>query len=189
MKKTLGSKSLMYPMPIALVGTRVEGKTNFYPVAFLGIVNANPGMLAIGTNRKHYSNRGILEHKEFSVNLPHTGMLKVTDYAGLHSGQDLDKSKLFEVFYGRLKNAPLIQDCPLNLECRVVEVLDRGGMDLIVIGEIVESHCDEDKLTNGLPDIEKMQPILFSMYDNRYFSIGPALGPAWSIGKDYQPKR
>jgi flavin reductase (DIM6/NTAB) family NADH-FMN oxidoreductase RutF len=114
--------------------------------------------------------------------------LEVTDYIGIYSGTKIDKSSLFEVFYGKLGNAPLIAACPLNLECRVTDVLERGGLDQIFIGEIVESYCEEKYLTDGTPDVQKMNLAVFTMYDNRYFAIGEYLGPAWSLGKNYRPK-
>jgi flavin reductase (DIM6/NTAB) family NADH-FMN oxidoreductase RutF len=188
-KMTLGSKSLLYPMPVTIVGAEVEGKPNFLTVAYIGVVNANPGMVAFGSNRKHFTNRGILANRTFSINIPSQEQLEITDYIGLYSGAKVDKSHLFEVFYGKLKNAPMITSCPLNLECRVTDVLDRGGIDEIFIGEIIESYCEEKYLTGGYPDVEKMKPAVFSMYDNRYFSLGKYIGQAWSMGKNYKSRK
>ena len=187
-KKTLGSQSFLYPMPVTIVGANVEGRPNFMTIAFIGIVNANPGMVAFGANRRHFTNRGILANQTFSVNIPSADQLEITDYVGLYSGAKVDKSRLFEVFYGKLGNAPMIAACPLNLECRVTDVLERGGLDQIFIGEIVESYCEEKYLTEGTPDVAKMKPAAFSMYDNRYFALGEYLGQAWSMGKNFKPK-
>lgn len=185
-KKKIGNKPYLYPYPVVLVGTEVEGKPNFMTIAFCGIVNASPGMIAFGSNRRHYSNKGILPNQTFSVNIPSRDMLEVTDYAGIYSGEKTDKSGLFKVFYGELGNAPMIEDCSLNMECKVLEVLDIGGLDYIIIGEIIETYTEDKYLTGGLPDVEKMRPVVFSMFDNRYFSIGEYLGQAWHLGKDYK---
>jgi flavin reductase (DIM6/NTAB) family NADH-FMN oxidoreductase RutF len=187
-KKTLGNKSLIYPMPVTIVGADVDGKPNFMTIAFIGIVNINPGMVALGSNRKHLTNKGIVANQTFSINIPSQDQLEITDYVGIYSGAKIDKSRLFELFYGKLGNAPMITSCPLNLECRVTDVLERGGIDQIIVGEIVESYCEEKYLTEGNPDVEKMNPGVFSMYDNRYFAIGKYLGKAWSMGKDFKPK-
>jgi flavin reductase (DIM6/NTAB) family NADH-FMN oxidoreductase RutF len=187
-KITLGSKSLLYPMPVTIVGADVDGKPNFLTIAFIGIVNASPGMVAFGSNRKHYTNKGILANRTFSINIPSQDQLEITDYIGLYSGAKIDKSHLFEVFYGKLGNAPMIKACPLNLECRVTDILERGGIDTIIIGEIIESYGEPKCLTGGYPDVEKMKPAVFSMYDNRYFAIGKSLGKAWSMGKKFRPK-
>jgi flavin reductase (DIM6/NTAB) family NADH-FMN oxidoreductase RutF len=188
-KKTLGNKSLIYPMPVTLVGADVEGKPNFMTIAFIGIVNINPGMVALGSNRKHLTNKGIVANQTFSINIPSQDQLEIADYIGIYSGTKIDKSRLFEVFYGKLGNAPMIASSPLNLECRVTDVLERGGIDQIIVGEIVESYCEEKFLTEGNPDVEKMNPAVFTMYDNRYFAIGKYLGKAWSMGKDFKPKK
>lgn len=187
-KKKLGNKPFLYPYPVVLVGTEVEGKANFLTIAFCGIVNMNPGMLAIGINRGHHSTKGLLANRAFSVNLPSTSMVEVTDYVGIYPGNKVDKSKVFEVFHGELAGAPMIKDCPLSMECRVREVLDMGGNDHIVIAEIVETYVGEEYLTDGMPDVEKMKPMVFSMFDSRYWGIGEYLGKGWSAGKDYKPK-
>ena len=177
---------MLYPMPVTLVGSEVDGKPNFMTIAFIGIVNMNPGMIAMGANRSHHTNKGILEHKTFSVNVPSEDMVAAADYAGIYSGKKVDKSKLFEVFYGKLAHTPMIKKCPLNLECKVLEILDKGGMDQIIIGEIVESYAEEKYLTDGNPDITKMKPAVFAMGLNGYYGIGKHLGKAWNIGKDYR---
>lgn len=185
-KKKLGNRPFLYPYPIVLVGADVDNKPNFMTIGFCGIVNNNPGMVALGSFRSHYTNKGILDNKTFSINLPSQQMLEVTDYIGIYSGEKVDKSHLFDVFYGTLDNAPMIKECALNLECKVLEILDKGGLDYIIIGEIIESYAEEKYLTNNLPDIEKMKPVIFSMFDNKYFGIGDYLGKAWNIGKDYK---
>ncbi|MFX4262434.1 flavin reductase family protein [Pelotomaculum propionicicum] len=185
-KKKLGNKPYLYPYPVVMVGADVDGKPNFMTIAFCGIVNNSPGMIAFGSFRKHYTNKGILANKAFSVNIPSQDMLEITDYVGIYSGEKTDKSSLFKVFYGELGNAPMIEDCSLNMECKVLEVLDIGGLDYIIIGEIIETYTEDKYLTGDLPDVQKMRPVVLSMFDNRYFSIGEYLGQAWHLGKNYK---
>ena len=125
-------------------------------------------------------------NKTFSVNIPSKDMIEVVDFVGIYSGKKIDKSQLFDIFYGKLKNAPMIKECPINIECKLVDVLDHGGADYIIISEIVESYVEEKYLTNGNPDIEKMKPFLLSMYENKYYEIGSVIGKAWSIGKNHK---
>ncbi len=185
-KRKLGNKPFLYPYPVVLVGTEVDGKANFLTIAFCGVVNMNPGMLAIGINRGHHSTKGLLANRAFSVNIPSAAMLAVTDYVGIYPGNKVDKSKLFEVFHGDLAGAPMIRDCPLSMECKVRDILEMGGNDHIVIAEIVETYVGEEYLTDELPDVTKMKPLVFSMFDNRYWGLGEYLGNAWSAGKDYK---
>jgi flavin reductase (DIM6/NTAB) family NADH-FMN oxidoreductase RutF len=187
-KITLGSKPMIYPMPVTLVGADVAGKPNFMTIAFIGIVNMNPAMVAMGANPSHLTCKGIAENGTFSVNLPSAKMLEVTDYVGLYSGEKKDKSGLFKVFRGMTKTAPMIEECPLNLECTLIQKLSFGGTDDIYIGEIVQTFCGEEFMTSGKPDVEKMGTFVFTMNDNRYFSLGKAIGKAWSDGKKYKIK-
>jgi flavin reductase (DIM6/NTAB) family NADH-FMN oxidoreductase RutF len=115
-------------------------------------------------------------------------MVKVTDYVGMKSGKQIDKSLLFDVFYGELKTAPMINEAPLIHECKLVEILDLGGTNEIFIGEIMHTYIDENCLENGRPDIRKLRPILFSGYNNNYLEIGNDIGQAYKIGKDYEKK-
>ena len=68
----------------------------------------------------HYTTKGIVENGTYSVNVPSTRLLSLADYCGLVSGHRVDKSRLFETFYGELGTAPMAAECPVNLECRVV---------------------------------------------------------------------
>jgi flavin reductase (DIM6/NTAB) family NADH-FMN oxidoreductase RutF len=89
----------------------------------------------------------------------------------------------FDVFYGKLENAPLIRQCPVNLECKVEHILNLGSHALVV-GSIEETHVSEDCLTGGNPDIEKIKPFLYSRgVAPLYYAFGSSIGDAFSIGK------
>jgi flavin reductase (DIM6/NTAB) family NADH-FMN oxidoreductase RutF len=185
-KQPIGARTYLYPMPVVLVGAKVEGKPNYLPIAYCGIVQHTPAMIAVTLGKAHHTNRGIKELQTFSVNIPAEDMVLVTDYCGLHSGKDTDKSGLFTTFFGKLESAPMIEECPLNLECKLVQMLDFGGANEVFIGEIVEAYSSPAYLTDGLPDITKLRPISFSMHDNTYWGVGEYLGRAWSVGKAYR---
>lgn len=172
-------------MPITLVEALVNGKPNYLTVAFCGVVHAIPPMIAVTLGKIHHTNEGIRENQCFSVNIPSQNMVEITDYCGIVSGKRVDKSGIFETFYGKLEKAPMIRECPLNLECRLIEILDFKGASEVFIGEIVESYAEEQYLCNEIPDIEKITPIVFSIYDNNYWGIGKRLGKAWSAGKKF----
>jgi flavin reductase (DIM6/NTAB) family NADH-FMN oxidoreductase RutF len=93
----------------------------------------------------------------------------------------------FEVFYGELDNAPLIEQCPVNLECKVIHILDLGSHAL-VIGRIEETHVSESCLTDGKPDVSKIRPITYVMSPvTRYQALGEVLAKAFSVGKELKP--
>jgi flavin reductase (DIM6/NTAB) family NADH-FMN oxidoreductase RutF len=185
-KIKLGRKPMIYPMPVALVGADVAGKPNSMTIAFIRIVNMNPAMVAMGVNPSHFTCKGIVKNRTFSVNLPSAKMLEVIDYVGLNSGEKKDKSELFKIFRGKSKTAFMIEECPLNLECKLVKKLALGGTDEIYIGEIIETYCEEKFMTDGKPDVEKMGTYVFTILDNRYFSLGKMISKAWSDGKKYK---
>lgn len=187
-KIKIGAQTFLYPMPTVLVGAHVAGKPNFLAIAYCGIVQHQPPMIEVTLGKLHYTNAGIKENGVFSVNTPSEEMVAITDYCGLVSGKKVDKSSLFDIFYGTLAAAPLIRECPLNLECRLVKTIDLGGANEIFLGEIVEAWAEERFLTDGLPDIGKMKPFVFTMHDNHYWRIGEHLGKAWNIGMNWKAK-
>ncbi|MBN2134894.1 MAG: flavin reductase family protein [Acidobacteria bacterium] len=176
------NKNLMPPMPVVLVGTIVEGKINFMPVGWCMRANANPPMIAIGINNDHHTIKGITENKEFSICFPDSGMHKVTDYLGIVSGADVDKTNVFETFKGTLGYAPMIASCPVNLECKLLKTIELPT-NTVFIGEIVEAYAKEDVLDKGKPVVEIMKPMILTMFDsNRYWSLGEVIGYAWKDG-------
>ena len=153
-------------------------------VAWVSRVNYSPAYLAVAIGREHHTTRGIEEHGTFSVNLPGRDLVVPADYVGIYSGAEVDKAEVFDVFYGELQTAPMIEECPLNLECKVHHELNLGSHALIV-GEIMEVHASEDCLTEGKPDVSKIQPIVYCSGAGRhYHSIGEILAPAYSAGME-----
>jgi flavin reductase (DIM6/NTAB) family NADH-FMN oxidoreductase RutF len=170
-----------YPMPVVLVGSVIDKKPNFLAAAWISRVNYKPPMIGVALGN-HYTNSGIRGNKTFSVNIPGVDQVKKTDYCGIVSGKQKDKSGVFEVYYGDLKTAPLIKACPVCMECRLVKEVELG-FDTIFIGEIAVAYSEERFLTGGQPDIRKTRPFVLTMPDNTYWEIGAQAGKAWSDGK------
>ena len=181
-KTKIDSNVSIYPMPVVLAGAVVGGKENFLAIGWISRVNFQPPMVAMSLGKRHYTNAGIREHKEFSVNFPGVNLLAETDYCGLVSGRDKDKSGIFTVFHGSLKHAPMIQECTLTFACRLVSIVELPSNELF-IGEIAEAYAEEGCLTNGAPDIAKMAPFTLTMPDNIYWKIGSQTGKAWEAGR------
>lgn len=184
MKKDLGPVNALYPSLTTIVGTVVGGRPNFLAVAHVGIMNhGQPQYISVGINKAHYSGQGIHEHGQFSVNIPSEALMLETDYVGLVSGRNTDKSKLFELFKGELEFAPLIAGCPVAMECRLHQVVD-FPTHAVFVGEIVKAWADEAVLSDkGRVDPAKVRPLLFDMNTVSYYGLGPALGGCWSVGK------
>jgi len=190
-KQALGPQPLLFPNPVVLVGAIVDGKPNFSTYAWCGITSGNPPTISVGVQHHRYTLKGIHQNMTFSVNVPSDDMIKETDYCGIVSGAATDKIKDcgFKVFYGTLDSAPLIEQCPINLECEVLHILNLGSHSH-VIGKIVETHASEDCLTDGKPDIVKIKPLIYSRGTTaRYNAVGKVLADAFSIGKELKKKR
>ena len=184
-KKEIKCGCHLYPMPVVIVGANKEGRANFMTAAFCGMMNIKPPVVSLGLELRHFTTGGILENGTFSVNLPSTAMMQVTDYCGLVSGHKVDKSQLFNVFYGKLDTAPMIEECPLTMECRLLQKVDFSP-DGVFLGEIVAVYCDDQYMDGKMPDIGKLDPLIFSAGDNSYWNIGKKLGKAWSAGKGFK---
>jgi len=189
-KNKIQPKAYLFPLPLAIVGANVNGKPNFETVAYVGIVEHKPPLISVASYETHHTNIGIKENGTFSVNTPSEDIIEKTDYCGLVSGKEIDKSEVFDVFYGDLETAPMISQSPLNLECEVVKVLnlkDLLGIEKahdIFIGKIVGAYADEEYLTDGTPDIIKLKPLIYSL--GKYWKVGEELAEAWKIGKSLE---
>ncbi|MBN1876538.1 MAG: flavin reductase family protein [Anaerolineae bacterium] len=189
MKVKLGTFPLVYPIPIVLAGAMVAGKPNYATLGDCGVMGIKPPLVYVSLNETHYTTQGILEHSTYSVNFPTTEMLAVTDYCGIVSGRDIDKAMLFESFYGELETAPMIAQCPVNLECRVVKEFTIQHRH-IFIGEVVQAYVEatyliEKEGQRGIADMTQLDPIIYAL-DNRYYRIGEAIGMGYQEGKIFK---
>jgi flavin reductase (DIM6/NTAB) family NADH-FMN oxidoreductase RutF len=181
MKRELGAKNYLCPVPVTLVGANVGGRPNFITIAFVGVIDYSH--VSISSGKNHYTNAGIKENGTFSINIPSTRLVKETDYCGIVSGKKVDKSTVFDTFYGELETAPMIVECPINMECRVIQTLDMQGHD-VFIGEIVETYCEEGILDDSEVDFTRVDPILFVIYGSEYWNLGRPFAQGWSVGKE-----
>jgi flavin reductase (DIM6/NTAB) family NADH-FMN oxidoreductase RutF len=189
-KKEFGPQPWLFPNPAVMLGTKIGDKVDFATFAWCGMSCGDPPILSVGVRHERYTLQGIYQNHTFSVNVPSEDLVKEADYCGLTSGKDTDKVKDcgFKVFYGTLPNAPLIEQCPVNLECEVLHMLNLG-IHVLVVAKIVQVHVSEDCLTEGQPDILKIRPLGFSRgRTSRYNGIGRILGQTYSIGKEMKKK-
>jgi len=185
-KKKLGPQPMLWPHPAILVGTVFDGGIDFATYAWTGVAASTPPAITVGIQHHRHTLKGIYQNRAFSVNIPSQEMVKETDYCGLVTGAKADKVKDcgFKIFYGTLDTAPLIEQCPINLELEVVHILNMGSHAL-VIGKIIETYVSEECLTDGKPDIMKIKPLIFSLGSSpRYNAVGDVIANAFSIGKE-----
>jgi flavin reductase (DIM6/NTAB) family NADH-FMN oxidoreductase RutF len=185
MKKEKIQNDILIPMPVTIVGAICNGKENYMTVGWITRANANPPLIAIGINNSHLTWKGITENEEFSVNFPTAKDLLKTDYIGLVSGAKEDKSHLYTAHYGNLKKAPLIEECPLSLECKVVQKMDLPTNTLFV-GEIIGAYANKEFMDKNNFNYEKAGTFLLTAKDNTYWSFGKKIGHAWKDGKSFK---
>ena len=174
-KVTVENKTLVYPMPAFVIGANVDGKPNFMTAAWSGIAGSTPPMITVALQHHRHTLKGMKQNMTFTVNVPSVDLVKETDYCGVVSGSKTDKVAdcHFKVFYGKLTTAPMIEQFPVNLECKVMHILDLGSHELVV-GRIEETYISEECLTDGKPDVNKIKPIVYA--GRRYMALGEAVG-------------
>ena len=185
-KRRLGPTTNLLPMPALLVAVKTgvdqsgTATANVLTVAWAGVVCASPPVLALEIGQQHYSTPHIAREGNFSVNVPRSGQYVGVDYCGLVSGRE-DGNKVATCGWSLTPStrisSPLIVECPLNLECSVLRLVDVGAGGVFYLAEVVETHVDEDALDAGLLD-----PLIFTP-DGKYYRLGGLLGEAWQAGR------
>src|SRR5512137_2442898 len=187
MKKSLGAKTLLYPTPVCVISTYDPyGKPNAMTAAWVGICCSSPPCIAVSLRKATYTYGNIMERKAFTVSIPSEDYARHADYFGLVSGKNVDKfaSSGLTPLKSELVDAPLVQEFPIALECKLHRVMEIG-LHTEFIGEILDVKANESCLgADGLPDIEKVRPVLFSPEGRDYHGVGKFIGKAFSIGKE-----
>jgi flavin reductase (DIM6/NTAB) family NADH-FMN oxidoreductase RutF len=182
----LGPIPYVYPVPIVLVGATVDGRPNYATVGDCAIMGIDPALVAVSLGEGHYTTRGILVNRTFSVNVPSTERLPLVDYFGTVSGRDVDKATRVQSFYGDLETAPMIEGCPVNLECRVAREITIRHRH-VFIADVVQAYIDERYVsdhdgTRRIADLTRLDPILYAL-DNRYYRVGNSIGTGYQEGR------
>lgn len=150
-KQTWKPGNMVYPLPAVMVSVGdKEENTNIITIAWTGTICTNPAMLYISVRPERHSYKMIRESGEFVVNLTTEALAKATDYCGVRSGRDVDKWKEMQLTKGtanELEFAPIIEECPVNIECKVEEVKELGSHHMFiarVVGvQVDDSYMDE----------------------------------------------
>lgn len=186
MKKSIGAKTMIYPTPVVVVGTYdKDGKANVMTAAWAGICCSMPPCIGVSLRKATYTYGNIMDRKAFTVSVPAEEYAKQADYFGIVSGRDVDKfsSAGLTPVKSELVDAPYVKEFPLVLECRLLNTVEIG-LHTQFIGEIVDVKADAEVLADdGMPNIEKIRPMIFAPERRSYHGVGKYLGRAFSIGK------
>ncbi len=167
----------LFPCPVVLV-TCVDstGAPNIITLAWAGTICSEPPMVGVSIRPTRYSYQLIKDTKEFVVNIPPTQFIHETDYCGVASGKDVNKfnETKFTPEKAKKVNVPMIQECPVNLECVLKDTIPLGAHDLF-LGEVVQVHIDEKVLNEkGTIDFTKADPFVFNV--GEYWSLNKKIG-------------
>lgn len=168
--------NMLYPLPVVLVSV-ADGETqNILTVAWAGTVCTNPPMVSISVRPERYSYEMIKKSGEFVLNLTTKELVYAADYCGVKSGRDVDKFRELKLtaLPAEQVKAPLIEQSPVNIECRVVQVQNLGSHDLF-LAEVLAVHADEKYLDEkGRFDLSKADPVVYS--HGTYYNLKESLG-------------
>lgn len=181
-KQSLGNKALIYPQPVLIVATySQDGSANAMNAAWGAVWDYTKISIIIDRNHKTVEN--LLEKQAFTVSIADQDHLVQADYLGIVSGHKVP-SKVTSAGLSSSKSAtvdaPIIDDFPLTLECRLVSYNKETEQ---AIGEVVNTLADESILTNGKIDLTKFRPLTYDPMNHHYHVLGEQVGKAYSDGK------
>lgn len=184
--------NMVYPLPAVMVSTADrEGNDNIITVAWTGTVCTNPAMLYISVRPERYSYHMLRESGEFVVNLTTEKLAKATDWCGVRSGRDFDKWKEMHLTRGKaekLTYAPIIQESPVNIECKVTEVQELGSHHMF-LAKVEAVQVDEGYMNEtGKFELNDTQLLAYS--HGEYYTLGKKLGTfGYSVRKQMAGKK
>ena len=185
MQKEIGAVMGLYPTPLTVVGTVVDGRVNRLPIAHVGVVEHTRFLISVDKDHA-FSVRGIETNGTVSVSLVNREILAAADYCGMHKGTAEDKSQVFPHHFDEVKGAPIPDNAPLVMTCRVVRKVEVGQFNNYIL-ESVHTYVEEKYLNErNKPDYEKMRPILFGIPERSLSGNRVCYGPLLNIGREFQ---
>ncbi len=187
MKKSLGANPMSFPSPAWCVGTYDKnGKPNVMTAAYGGICCAKPPCINVCLRKATYSHGNIMEKRAYTVNIASERYVTEVDYFGMASGRDVDKFARTGLtpIKSELVDAPYIEEFPVIVECKVVEIFELG-MHTMFVGEVMDVKANEDVLheKTKMPAMESFKPLVFDIGTRAYLGVGNSLGRAYNIGR------
>ncbi len=182
MKKSFGAKTVIYPLPVLLIGTYdAEGKANIMTASWGGIINSVPPMLSVSVRKERHTFAALMENQEFSISIPQVAKVQEADYCGIYSNSNSDKiaDLGLTAVKSELINAPIFEEFPVVLLCKVSQTMDLGS-HILFASEILDFQVEESVLTEGKADIEKIDPLLYDTISKTYYSLGKKVKKAFS---------
>ncbi|MBW2370030.1 MAG: flavin reductase family protein [Deltaproteobacteria bacterium] len=188
MKKSFGSKTLIFPTPVWCVGSYdADGNANVMTIAWGGICCSKPPCVTISLRKATYTYGNIMEKRAYTLSVPSEQYVSEADFFGMVSGRSVNKFEKTGLtpVKSELVDAPYVGEFPMILECKVIHHYEIG-LHTHFVGEVIDAKIDDGMLTDdGKPDIDKIRPVVFSPEIQRYHRVGDLIGNAFNIGKKY----
>lgn len=190
MKKDLGVKPYLFPMPVLMIATYgEEEKVDVMNMAWGGICANN--MVALNIDEDHKTSENIKKRGAFTLSIADIAHIRESDFFGIASGNKMpdkfERSGMHAVKSSRV-DAPIIEEYPVTLECKVAE-LQQTAYGFRVLGEIVNVLAEESVLDEkGRVDPSKLNAFVFDQFQNGYYAIGEKVGQAWNSGAELMKK-
>lgn len=186
MKQDWKPGTMIYPLPAVMIscGSTPE-EQNIFTVSWVGTINTNPPMCYISVRPERHSYDMIKRNKEFVINLTTEDLARATDWCGVRSGRDYNKFEEMKLTAGKatVVKAPIIEESPLCIECRVKEIIPLGSHDMF-LSDVVNVKADDQFLDpeTGRFDLQKARLLAYS--HGHYYSLGREIGKfGWSVRK------
>lgn len=182
MKTDIGNGLALYPTPVVVLGTMVDGKPNWMQAAHVGIVATS--RLLVSCAKAHYTAKGLKKGGSVSVSMVDMATLPQADYVGSVSGNNTDKSDVYG-WSPASNGAPVPEEAPLTIVCRIDDIYETPGFDNLIL-ETVSVLADDSIVTDGKIDYGKFKPILFEGPTYSYVSTGDVVGAGGSFKDAYK---
>lgn len=179
--------NMLYPVPAVMVTVGDgEKRDNIITIAWAGTINSDPAMVSISVRKSRYSHDLLMKNGEFAINLVTKELTYAMDYCGVKSGRDMDKFDVMKLTRGKAStiSVPVIEESPLNIECKVAQVIELGSHDMF-LAEVTAVLADEKYMDeSGKFDLNASDLIAYS--HGQYFTLGENIG---KFGYSVQKKK
>lgn len=187
-KVSLGAGTIAPPNPVWLIGSYDSaGTANVMTASWVGVACSDPACVTVSLREATYTFGNIMSRRAFTVSLPAGSQAALAAYAGTVSGRDFDKFAVtgYTPVRSDLVDAPYVGECPVVLECRLIETVELG-LHTMFIGEILDVKADEAVLgENGVPDPALVDPILYGVGGYGFYGLGEKLGGVREAAREY----
>ncbi|MDR0231860.1 MAG: flavin reductase family protein [Dysgonamonadaceae bacterium] len=187
MKQNWKPGTMVYPLPAVMVSCGAEeSEYNILTISWVGTICTNPALCYISVRPERHSYSILKKNMEFVINLTTKDMAFATDWCGVKSGKDFNKFKEMKLTPGKatIINAPIIEESPLCIECKVKEIIPLGSHDMF-IAEVVNILADEKYIDSQTEAFDMGKAELLAYSHGKYYELGEMIGKfGWSVKKN-----